>query len=119
MTVTHKKTLWWLAVGWSVIIFIGCAWPGNGLPSQGNIDKFEHAGIFMLFALLWLNAGQSIRWVLLVGAAYGMALEIYQGIMPIGRSFDWFDEAADIAGTVLGVLIHVGFKQLIRMNKVQ
>lgn len=107
-----KKTFWWLAVGWTIIIFIGCAWPGNGLPSQDNIDKFEHAGIFLLFALLWLKAGRSITWVLIVGAAYGMGIEIFQGVMPIGRSFDWFDALADVVGAGLGVLISLVWSRL-------
>lgn len=107
----HKKIVWWLAIGWTIIIFIGCAWPGDGLPSQDNIDKFEHAGIFLLFALLWLNAGKSIRWVLLVGAAYGMGIEIFQGVMPIGRTFDWYDALADVVGAGLGVLVGLLFEK--------
>jgi len=66
-------------------------------------DKVQHICIFIAFAWLWVRAGRSVWWVLVAGAVYGMGIEVFQGVMPIKRSFDWYDGLADVVGTLIGV----------------
>jgi hypothetical protein len=95
----------WAAIGWSVCIFLGLSIPSSGLPDLTNRDKWLHGIIFSGFAYLWRRAGLSEKQTLLWGIIYGVVSEIYQAIMPIGRSGDWQDTAADIAGVLLGLLL--------------
>lgn len=100
----RKKLLYYAAIGWTLAIFVGCSIPSSGLSQTlTNKDKLLHVGIFMLFGYLWRRAGYSVWSVLLAGAAYGLLIEIWQGVMPINRSFDLYDALADTLGTVLGL----------------
>lgn len=85
-------------------MFIGCSIPGNGIPHAfTSKDKLLHIGIFILFGYLWRRVGYSVRSVLIAGIVYGLLIEIWQGIMPINRSFDVYDIVADSVGAALGV----------------
>ena len=100
----RKKLLYYAAIGWTLAIFVGCSIPGDGLPhALTNKDKLLHVAIFSLFGYLWRRMGYSVWSVLLAGAAYGLLIEIWQGVMPINRSFDLYDALADTVGTVLGL----------------
>lgn len=103
---TRNQLLYYAAVGWTIVLFIGCSLPGNGLPdlSSGR-DKWVHVEIFMLFGLLWRLNGRSVWWVLLAGTVYGILIELWQGIMPIGRSCDVYDAVADCVGVVMGIAL--------------
>ncbi len=98
------STFRWLAITWSVILFIGCALPGNELPdlSHGR-DKWVHLAGFAPFGLLWSLACRRWQWVIIAGAVFGLLIEVYQGVMPIGRSFDLFDALADTVGVAMGI----------------
>lgn len=99
------RLFYYAAIVWSVIIFIGCSLPSNGLPDITHKDKWMHVGIFVLFGLLWRLAGRTTGWVIGVGIAYGYLIEVFQGLSAslIHRSYDLYDALADAAGTVLGV----------------
>lgn len=100
----RTKLVYYAALGWTVVMFIGCSIPGSGLPSAlTNRDKLLHVGIFLIFGFLWHRVGYRAWAVLLAGAAYGLLIEIWQGVMPINRSFDLYDALADTAGTALGI----------------
>jgi VanZ family protein len=87
-------------------MFIGCSIPGDGLPHAfTSKDKLMHVGIFMLFGFLWRQLGYSVWKVLLAGAAYGLLIEIWQGVMPLNRSFDLVDAVADTVGTLAGIAL--------------
>jgi hypothetical protein len=110
-----KNLLRYAAIGWTIAIFIGCALPSNqlGVDLSGR-DKFIHTAIFLLFGLLWRLFGYRAWHVLLAGFLYGFFLEIYQGVMPINRSFELADGLADTVGTLIGVLLAEG---AIRLKK--
>lgn len=98
------KLLYYAALSWTVAIFIGCSIPGDGLPHAfTSRDKLLHVGIFLLFAYLWRRVGYGAWGVLLAAAGYGLLIEIWQGVMPINRSFDLYDVLADTVGAVLGI----------------
>ncbi|KAB7732679.1 VanZ family protein [Rudanella paleaurantiibacter] len=103
MTIAGRSLQYWLAVGWTIAIFVACSLPGNGKVNLTNSDKWNHAGVFFVFGILWVNLGRRPGLVILAGIAYGMLIEVWQGIMPIGRTFDWYDGLADAVGVVVGV----------------
>ena len=100
----RAKLLHYVALGWTLIIFVGCSIPSNGISHAfTSKDKLLHVGIFLLFGYLWRRAGYSVWSVMLTGATYGLLIEIWQGIMPFNRSFDLYDALADTVGTALGI----------------
>ena len=114
---TRSRFLYLLALGWTIIIFIGCSLPGSGIPDPHGRDKWLHAIIFFLYGLLWRLAGRSVAWVLLTGFAYGYLIEVWQGLTNafLERDYDIYDFWADAAGTVVGVLVAVVLVKVVKL----
>jgi len=93
------------AIVWTVILFLGCALPQKELPQPMTLfDKFNHLAIFMLWAFLWKEGSRfSALVVFAIGTAYGILIELYQLVMPIGRACEWQDVVADSVGLMLGL----------------
>jgi VanZ family protein len=102
----------WIAILWTFIILLACSWPGKDIPEAPvtGFDKLVHAGLFGVWTVLWLISypSKAVN-IILAGIAYGVAIEFYQQIMPLDRTFDWLDIAADSVGVFLGF----GFKALV------
>jgi len=110
-TFLSQRPSWtfFLALTWTIIIFIGCSLPGKEIPKLGlfaHFDKVVHFSFFMVFFILW-----SIRFkgnfrtnliILFIAIAYGFLLEFYQLYFVAGRSFDVWDGVADSAGALVG-----------------
>jgi branched-subunit amino acid transport protein len=92
------------ALLWSLVILGLCSIPGKDVPQVGW-DKANHFIVFAPWAVLWYWATKNSLWVLIGGCAYGFFIEIWQGVLPIGRSFDLYDALADGLGVGLGLLI--------------
>ncbi|MDB5240646.1 MAG: hypothetical protein JWP57_1271 [Spirosoma sp.] len=102
----RSKLLYYAAIGWTLAIFIGCSLPGDGLSYEiTNRDKLIHVSIFLIFGYLWRMLGYRAIVVLLAGAIYGYLIEVWQGVMPINRSYDLYDALADTIGTILGIAL--------------
>ena len=102
----HPAFIWWLALGWTVFMAVGCFWPSSGLPNIGNNDKVLHVLIFIPFAAGWSLSGKSFWWTLATGVAYGGLIEVVQESIPaINRAGDWLDFAADAVGVLLGLAL--------------
>ncbi len=90
------------------MLIIGFSLPGQSLQrfSMFTPDKIWHVGSFLILALLWLRVYPTagIR-ILLYGALFGILTEVYQHVMPIGRTFDPFDVVADVGGLLVGTQI--------------
>lgn len=98
---------------WASLIFVLCAIPGRDLPDADwmrlfRLDKWVHAGMFLLLLLLATaehhrRTGRSLSagWAV-AGTLYGLSLELMQELVFTERSFDIFDVAADAAGAWLG-----------------
>lgn len=101
---SYSKLCRWLAIGWTIIILIGCLTPHDQLPDTllDWSDKLQHLAIFALFTLLWIEAGYSPGIVVITGILFGGLIEILQYSLPINRSGDWEDLVADSIGAVLG-----------------
>ncbi|GAA4402923.1 hypothetical protein GCM10023187_18520 [Nibrella viscosa] len=107
----NKSLLWWAALIWTIIIFLGCSVPGPDLPpitEQFN-DKWMHTVIFVPYGVLWVLAGYRPKVVLITGILYGIGIELFQGVAPINRTCDWRDALADALGVILGVLVGWAF----------
>ncbi|GAB3763168.1 hypothetical protein GCM10028817_42320 [Spirosoma pomorum] len=104
-TMNLTRLAYYAAIGWTIIMFIGCSWPTEKLPDEvvSISDKGMHIAIFAPFAVLWRFAGKSWQWTLLAGLVFGLFIEIWQGITPFNRSFDLIDAVADGIGTAVGL----------------
>src|SRR5262249_7901075 len=106
------------AVVWTLLILVLCWTPSDWLPlkeSQGEeweipySDKVIHAGLFAVFAFLWLNAlrGERPKYaqVGLAGLALAVVSELGQKIPILKRDGEIADGLADFAGVVAGLLL--------------
>ena len=95
-----------LAIGWTLAIVVGCSIPGHTIPEfiLFSQDKLIHLLIFAGFAVLWVRVYPHAAWAILAwGILFGIATELYQHWMPIGRSFDPLDALADTVGLLIGL----------------
>jgi VanZ family protein len=111
-----KHTKW--AILWAIVILILCGIPGRDIPHISflellSFDKFVHAGIFFVLAVLCIRGftlqttfpllQRNARWLaLLICITYGGSLEIMQGTLFAERSADIFDFIANSFGASLG-----------------
>ncbi len=103
--ISRPQLCYLMAIAWTIIIFVGCSIPNPTLPDVPGKDKGIHIAIFILFGLFWRLTGRSWWWVLVAGTVYGSLIEVWQAVMPIGRSGDVKDALADVAGTALGAAL--------------
>ncbi len=113
----------YIAITWTIMIFILCATPGQYIPTTSwlellSFDKFVHASIFFGLVFLWLivfnkrynNTVLSISLVILSCILYGAILEIMQAKWFSNRSGDYFDFIANTFGCLCGSYIFNRFK---------
>lgn len=107
----YTKHARFLAMLWTLLIFIGCLTPGKDLPEVEVpfIDKWTHLVMFGGFTFLWLcakprlNSSRLIS-VFLSAAGLGILIEVLQGILTfLGRSMELMDIVADTLGGLLGI----------------
>lgn len=108
----HKKITLFLALFWTIGIFIGCSMPGKDLPSLNLFDHFDkvvHFTFFAVFFVLWyiyFHGVKNIAWIVLAATVvYGFAIEFYQLNCVAGRAFDVWDGIADSVGGLIGWFI--------------
>ncbi len=98
-------------IGWAVAILVICSIPGEELPDMpfSLFDKFVHLAVFAVLSFAWSRALGQKKWpgILLMSCIYGVALEFYQEIIPIGRFTDTGDMIANCLGVVVGLLLAV------------
>ena len=81
--------------------------PNPPVPMPGNVDKVEHAAAY-LFLAVWFTGlvGRGHFWkVALSLALLGLAMELLQHIMALGRQADPRDLAANVLGIAIGVTL--------------
>jgi VanZ family protein len=105
------------AILWFLIVLVLMCLPGDDLPHTNNWfkqiygDKIIHIGCFGLMVLLFiyplsiLAISQLKKWhyfirITLAAIVWGLTTELIQKYFVPGRSFDWFDWAADSAGAL-------------------
>jgi hypothetical protein len=94
-----------LALAYSAALWAVCSIPGDSIPFSVLMswDKLWHLlGSAILF-VLWRRAGYPGFAVAVAAVAYGVAIEIWQHVAPIGRFFDPLDILANAAGVAVGM----------------
>ncbi len=101
-----------LALAWAVAILVVCWTPRAVLPvsetsaSVPHHDKYIHAGIFGVYALLGTAGRPGVRRfaiILVSGVALAIISELGQELPLVGRDADVYDALADISGLLLGL----------------
>jgi VanZ family protein len=95
----------------SILFFL----PGSALPKENWLDqiyfdKWVHIGLFAVLIFLWRSSFNykisNYNLILFFTALlYGFMVEVIQLYFISNRSFDLYDVAADMTGSVLGLLI--------------
>jgi len=120
----NKTLLLLLAVlyscGITVLFFI----PTDGLPrvNFSSIDKVVHVAVFIVLILIWQlyvfkKEGGALSWrksfiILLSSLIYGILIEVFQGLLTDSRSSDVLDVFANLAGSLIGVVLFQKIKHI-------
>lgn len=104
LPLVHKRL--WLAASTSLLALVVYASlsPAPAISVPGNFDKLEHFGAY-LFLAVWFTAlyPRSRYWLVASGLlSLGLALEVLQHQMALGRFGDPRDMAANASGVLLG-----------------
>jgi len=88
--------------------------PSESLESSKlfEYDKLGHFFIFFIWTFLFAlsvatfkNRKTPLFFIFLAGSLFGISIEILQYLTPYGRSANFIDAAADIAGSLAAVLL--------------
>ena len=112
----HKFEVYKYAFVTALLIAVLSLFPGGQTPNVGieGLDKIIH--FIMYFTLIWFLIQANIKQVvilklkdsailvgLITAVAYGILMEIIQGVALDDRSFEWFDILANLTGTISGI----------------
>jgi VanZ family protein len=93
---------------WTLIIFILCTIPSDEVIKVFTwSDKLNHAIAFAGFTFFWLFRTSLIRFIIILGIFYGIAIEFWQAILPenFHRGFSYLDMVSDAIGCVIGYFL--------------
>lgn len=103
---------WWLPpIVWALVIQVGTSAPNVPGPDVVGFDKVLHLIAYGILGVLLMRAFRyRLRWSLLraaaytlvIGGAYGALDEWHQSFIP-GRSMEFLDATADLAGLMVAV----------------
>ncbi len=103
----HRRL--WLAISMALVgvILYSSLTPNLPLPTPGGFDKVEHFIAYCGLAVWFTGLYPRARYWLVVSGllALGLAVEIAQGVMQLGRSAEFFDMVANAAGVGVGLLL--------------
>lgn len=107
-------------IAWFFVVLILICMPGKDVPSIDWIniiyfDKWVHAGIFGLLALLFMlpfalspmEPKEKLQYFIRIAIAtsvWGLTTEFIQKYLVSGRSFDLLDWAADSLGAIISLI---------------
>ncbi len=108
-----------VAILWTLVIMGLCWVPGrlvgeldpNSIWARiPNLDKYIHAGIFIIFAILWMHVEglrRRLATVFVAGCALAVLTEVVQEIAIVGRDGNIPDTTVDVVGLIVGLVIAV------------
>jgi len=106
----------WTAIGLSAI-------PSKSIPRTFldeifGIDKIAHILFYLLMTLLWslslrgcCNMLKVVLIAILFSSSIGLALEVFQKVYFVDRSFDWYDSIANIFGAMCGGYLFLKYEK--------
>ena len=102
------------AIFWTVLIFVLCTLPSEHLPK--NNDKTNHFIAFAGFTFFWFFHSLKYWLIIMIATIYGITIEFWQASLPVSfhRGFDWYDALADGIGGIIGLLIYLIYKRLLK-----
>lgn len=112
----YKKRARFIAILWTLLIFILCFLPGRDIPDMNIpfIDKWAHLILFGIFSFLWLCSSPSSKpahftIIFLITVFTGWLVEYIQGHYVPNRTQDMMDILADSLGGLTGIIIFGAF----------
>ena len=103
-----------ITIIWSLVIVWLSLYPfetnRQGIAAVPNADKLVHVSMYFILSMLiaWNVrlkiplASNTILWAIFT-MLYGTIIEVFQGYMGLGRSFEFLDILANSAGVILGL----------------
>jgi VanZ family protein len=105
----HRYIALWRTLFWMMFVasFVLSVLPGSTVsPLVVWSDKLNHAGVFLVLALLMRLGWRIGYWEgLALLTLYGGAIEIAQ-LFAVGRSAEWADLGADVVGIFFGLKLY-------------
>ena len=99
----------------ALILLVLCTLPSRNLPDPGTGDRFEHgAAWFVLTITGYLLAPRRRLAIPAFALAFGVFVEVWQGIIPTGRHADPRDFVADVVGVAIAVAIAEVIRRRVR-----
>ena len=107
-----------IAVIWTTMIVAVCMVSATmvqipGVDSMVGFDKLGHFGLYLIAAVLWMNAffqhlpyGYAQMITLLGLITIGVIVELMQAGLTTDRHFEYYDILANAVGCSAGVIIH-------------
>jgi VanZ family protein len=93
------------------ILLVLCVLPTADLPDPGTGDRFEHtASWFVLTLTGYVLAPERRIAIPAFALAYGVFIEILQGLLPTGRHSDPLDFVADGLGVAIAVALYLAVR---------
>ena len=107
-----------MGIGWALFMLVLCGLPGDQFEKSQHVhaDKVIHTFLFaVLFLLLstgfikqtavtWLRT-YPLQKVFALSTAYGIFIEVLQGLFFESRSIEGLDIIANLVGSFIGVII--------------
>ena len=107
-----RRSWLYTAIAYSLLILVLSFMSTDGLPNIDSdwYDKIFHAFAYTVLMLLWLITANEYGKprVFLVGViifAYGMIIELFQGVLASHRKFDIIDQVANTVGIAIAALL--------------
>lgn len=105
------------AILWLAALLVATLTPGDQLPKQPDVvgfDKLIHVGLFVILVFLWNRVGGAAKNnskyqasiltnYLVFGIIFAILVEYLQLFIP-GRSFNYWDLAANLSGGAIGTV---------------
>lgn len=95
--------------------------PGSDVPGVHWSDKISHLVAYTALAGAAIVARRSLgAWqVILLVVAYGLVIEVAQGLMPYGREASFLDAIANTAGALVGAAAGLAIERLFALRHVE
>lgn len=112
--------------GYWTLLFISTHMPAQGIMQRVRAnDKVLHVLAFsgLAFLIAWAiptnknRLSQNVVIAAAVGVIYGGIDELLQ--IPVGRTADWYDFAADCFGILVGLIAYTSLRAFLMRSKIQ